>query len=50
MKQPFVILTGVLVAAVACGPKAGPPVIPSLPGDGDNNVVKPNDWFSSASR
>ncbi|KAB2907281.1 MAG: hypothetical protein F9K40_05190 [Kofleriaceae bacterium] len=38
-----VLLVGVLAAAVACGPKAGPPVIPSLPGDGDSNVAKPVD-------
>ncbi len=37
------LLTGVLAATVACGPKAGPPVIPSLPGDGDDHVAKPDD-------
>lgn len=37
------LLALVAAATVACGPKAGPPVIPSLPGDGDTNVAKPID-------
>ncbi|HUQ06466.1 MAG TPA: insulinase family protein [Kofleriaceae bacterium] len=40
---PRSLAAGLVAVAVACGPKAGPAVIPSLPGDGDTNVVKPDD-------
>ncbi len=37
------ILSLLLTAAVACGPKSTTPVTPTLPGDGDANTAKPGD-------